>query len=62
MFFDAQGRLRLVPAKWTDVDPPDARTEAAAGRAFVRADDLLMLVALIGEIKSRHLSRRRDVK
>ena len=62
MFFDAQGRLRSVPAKWTDVDPPDARTEAAAGRAFVRADDLLRLVALIGEIKSRHMSRHRDVK
>ena len=62
MFFDAQGHVRSLPAAWTDVDPPDARTEAAAGRAFVRADDLLTLVALVGEIKSRHMSRRRHVK
>jgi hypothetical protein len=62
MFFDAQGQLRSLPAKWTDVDPPDAWTEAAAGRAFVRADDLSTLAALVGEIKSRHMSRRKDVK
>jgi len=26
MFFDANGQLRALPAAWTDVDPPDART------------------------------------
>ena len=62
MFFDAQGHVRSLPAMWTDVDPPDARSEAAAGRAFFRADDLVTLVALIGEIKSRHASRRQRVK
>ena len=53
MFFDAQGQLRSLPATWTDMDPPDARTEAAAGRAFLRADDLLTLSALLREIRSR---------
>lgn len=62
MFFDAHGQLRSLPAAWTDVDPPDARTEAAAGQSFFRADDLLTLVALVGEIKIRHLSRRQRVK
>lgn len=62
MFFDAQGQLRSLPATWTDVDPPDDRTEAAAGRAFLRADDLVTLVALIGEIKSLRTNRRRRVK
>jgi hypothetical protein len=62
MFFDVQGHVRSLPATWTDVDPPDARTEVAAGRAFFRADDLVTLAALIGEIKSRHTSPRRRVK
>ncbi len=62
MFFDAQGQLRSLPATWTDVDPPDARTEAAAGRAFLRADDLVTLTALIAEIKSRLMNGRRRVK
>ena len=50
MFFDAHGQLRSLPAAWTDVDPPDARTDAAAGRSFFRADDLSTLVALVGVI------------
>jgi hypothetical protein len=62
MFFDAQGQLRSLPAMWTDMDPLDARNEAAAGRACFRADDLVTLAALIGEIKSRHTNPRRRVK
>ena len=62
MFFDAHGQLRSLPAGWTDVDPPDARTDAGAGQAFFRADDLLTLVALVGEIKSRHHGRPQRVK
>ena len=58
MFFDAQGQLRSLPAAWTDVDPPDAFSDAAAGRSFFRADDLLTLVALIAEIKGRHVGQR----
>ena len=62
MFFDANGQLRSLPAAWTDVDPPDARTDVAAGRSCFRVHDLLTLVALVGEIKSRHHSRRQRVK
>lgn len=62
MFFDPQGRLRSLPAAWTDVDPPDARTQAAAGRAHLRADDLLTLCALLSEVSNRHKSRPRRVK
>lgn len=62
MFFDQQGRLRSLPAAWTDVDPPDARTQAAAGRAYLRADDLLALCALLSDVRNRHKSRPRRVK
>lgn len=62
MFFDAQGQLRSLPAAWTDVDPLDAFSDAAAGRSFFRSDDLLALVALIAEIKSQHVDQRRRVK
>lgn len=62
MFFDQRGRLRSLPAAWTDVDPPDARTAAAAGRACLRADDLLTLCALLSEARNRHKSRPKRVK
>jgi len=62
MFFDPQGRLRSLPAAWTDVDPPDERTQAAAGRAYLRADDLLTLCALLSEVSNRHKSRPQHVK
>ena len=52
VFYDEQGRLRSLPSAWTDVDLPDARTSAAAGRACLRADDLLALCALLEEIKA----------
>jgi hypothetical protein len=62
MFFDQQGRLRSLPAAWTDVDLPNVSTQAAAGRAHLRADDLLSLSALLCEVRSRHKSRPRRVK
>lgn len=62
MFFDQQGRLRSLPAAWTDIDPPDERTQAAAGRAYLRADDLLVLCALLSEAGDRHKTRPRRVK
>lgn len=57
MFFDAQGRLRSLPAAWTDVDPPDAWAEAATGRAALRLSALAALVVLISEIKSQRSKR-----
>lgn len=62
MFFDQQGRLHSLPAAWTNVDPPDARTQAAAGRAYLRGDDLLTLGALLAEVRSRHRRRPQCVK
>lgn len=54
MFYDAEGHLRSLLASWTDVDPPDLFTEVAAGRSFVRADDLAAMVALIDQLERRH--------
>jgi len=62
MFYDEQGRLRSLPASWTDVDAPDVVTATAHGRAFLRADDLAVLSALIGEIRMGHKGRRKSVK
>ena len=62
MFYDEQGRLRSLPASWTDVDTPDAVTAMSQGRAFLRADDLAVLSALIGEIGMRLRGKRKSVK
>ena len=62
MFFDQQGRLRSLPAAWTNVDSPDTRTLAAAGRACLRADDLLSLCALLSEVEDHHESKPENVR
>jgi hypothetical protein len=62
MFFDDRGRLRSLPASWTDLDQPDVRVQAAAGRACLRADDLASLAALVDGLKCRSPLRRRGVK
>lgn len=54
MFYDVQGRLRSLPASWTDVDEIDAFRQIAAGRSFSRPDDLSALASLIAHIKDRH--------
>jgi len=51
-----------MPATWTDVDPPDIRSVVAAGHSFFRADDLLTLAGLVGEIKGRQPGRQKRVK
>ena len=51
MFFDEDGHLRSLLASWTDVDEPDAFSRAAAGRSWLRADDLVRLRALIDEVR-----------
>jgi len=53
MFYDAQGRLRSLPASWTDVNEADLFSQVAAGRSFSRPDDLSALASLIDRIKSR---------
>jgi uncharacterized protein DUF5372 len=53
MFYDAQGRLRSLLASWTNVDEADVFAQVAAGRSFLRPDDLADLVALIEDIERR---------
>ncbi|HVS57061.1 MAG TPA: DUF5372 family protein [Casimicrobiaceae bacterium] len=60
-FFDEEGRLRSLLASWTNVDEPDAFSQAAGGTAFLRADDLRELAHLIDEIRCAH-RRRGGVK
>jgi len=60
-FFDEDGHLRSLLASWTNVDEPDAFTRAAAGQAWLRADDLARLRALVDEVRGA-LQRRQGVK
>jgi len=62
MFFDDRGRLRSLLASWTDVDEPDAFAQCAAGRSWLRTDDLLQLRALVDEIAIGQRTRRKGVK
>ena len=61
MFFDEDGHLRSLLAAWTNIDEPDAFTRAAAGRSWLRADDLARLRALVDEVRGA-LPRRKGVK
>ncbi|MPW11027.1 hypothetical protein GCT19_36550 [Paraburkholderia sp. CNPSo 3155] len=60
MFYDPHGRLRSLLASWTNVDERDVFAQVAAGKSFLRPDDLADLVVLIDEIRGRH--RRARVK
>ncbi len=55
MFFDCEGRLCSLLASWTNVDAPDAFAQAAAGRSWLRADDLARLRALLDDIERSQL-------
>jgi hypothetical protein len=57
MFFDDQGRLRSLLACWTNVDEPDVFTQCAAGRSWLRVDDLAHLRALVDEITKGRRAR-----
>jgi len=50
-FHDSAGRLRSVPANWTDLVADDPFNVVAAGRAPFRTQELLELVRLIGTIQ-----------
>jgi len=50
VYFDAAGRLRSMPASWTDLSQQDAFTQASGGRSWFRPDDLLRLNALLSEL------------
>ena len=50
MFAATDGRVRSMPAAWTDVGESDPFVALAAGRAAVRTEDLLALAALVREL------------
>ncbi len=47
------GRVRSMPANWTDVEGPDPFLELAAGRTCFRVEDLLTLARLLAELDRR---------
>lgn len=51
-FQDGSGRLRSIPASWTDVDAPDPYIVVSAGRALFRLQDLLLLADLVQRLQS----------
>ena len=51
MFFDDQGRLRSLLAKWTTVHEGDAFAQCAAARSWLRVDDLVALRALVDALQ-----------
>ena len=50
-FHDRAGRVRSLPASWTDLVAEDPFNAVAAGRAAFRLQELLDLVQLIGRSK-----------
>ena len=46
-FCDERGRMKSLPARWTDVVPEDPYVMTSAGRSRFRVDDLLALVELL---------------
>jgi len=52
-FYDDEGVLRSVPARWTDLVSADPFVAIAAGRCPFRLEDLLALAELLGRLRSR---------
>ena len=48
---DENGRMRFLPAKWTNLAAPDPFVLAAAGRAFFRVEDLIRIHDRLKECK-----------
>jgi hypothetical protein len=46
-FYNEEGRLRSVPARWTSVVEPDPFLAVAAGRSLFRVAELLRLADLL---------------
>jgi Family of unknown function (DUF5372) len=51
-FHDGTGRLRSVPANWTDLVADDPFNVVADGRAAMRTQELLELAHLIRALRS----------
>ena len=46
-YYDSNDDLKSLPARWTDVDPPEPFVVIAAGRAYFRSVDLWAVVELL---------------
>jgi hypothetical protein len=58
VFLDVGGNcLVSLPARWTDVLPPDPLVAMAQGRSPFRADDLLKLAELLRRIDAQSHER-----
>lgn len=51
-FFDEEQRLRSLPARWTDIAPPDPVVVMATGRAHFRLEDLRRLRVVLDALES----------
>ena len=62
-FHDDEGRLRRLPAAWTNAAAVNAFEAISAGRSHFRVEDLLRLVALIArQSESGDLTGAKPVK
>ena len=50
-FHDDDGRLRFLPAEWTDLLPSDPFLEFSQGRAFFDVTGLLELARFLDQIR-----------
>ena len=56
VFFHEGGRLRALPAGWTDAAEAPIFVALAEGRAHFRPDDLLRLTELVGGLRPQRES------
>jgi Family of unknown function (DUF5372) len=50
-FYETPDHVRILPAAWTSLAPPDPSVVLAAGRAAFRVEDLLELSHIIERIE-----------
>lgn len=50
-YYDTEGRLKSLPAAYTDIDPPDPFIAQSAGRAYFHPADLWVAVQLAEELE-----------
>ena len=50
-FYDDQGRLKAIPAGWTNIGPDSLFEVISSGRSSFRTSDLLELVDLVAGLR-----------
>jgi hypothetical protein len=53
-FYETPDHVRILPAAWTSLAPPDPSVVLGAGRAAFRVADLLELSHLIQRLEERY--------